>query len=83
MMLSDELEKLTIPMNGDITSGSVAGSSPAGSVVRGGGTNIYSSVPIANVPNSANSKHVSWRPDTPPSSTPNIYTVSIYTEIQV
>lgn len=82
MMLSDELEKLTIPMNGDITSGSVTGSSPAGSVIRGG-TNIYSSVPITNVPNSSNNKHVSWRPDTPPSSTPNIYTVSIYTEIQV
>lgn len=73
----DDVEKLTIPLNGHPPSSTT----PTGATIMR--SNIYSSGPLSSSNNNtgangmvASNKHVTWRPDTPPSPTPNIYTVS-------
>nr|XP_046911450.1 uncharacterized protein LOC124492570 isoform X3 [Dermatophagoides farinae] len=71
----DDVEKLTIPLNGHPPSSTT----PTGATIMR--SNIYSSGPLSSSNNNtgangmvASNKHVTWRPDTPPSPTPNIYT---------
>ncbi|OTF70155.1 hypothetical protein BLA29_014751 [Euroglyphus maynei] len=70
----DDIDKLTIPLNGHHSPSSAT---PTGANIIH--SNIYSSGPLStsNVNGGsmmATNKHVTWRPETPPS--PNIYTVS-------
>lgn len=45
----------------------------AGANGTNGHANLYTALPTNG---HASGKHVTWRPDTPPSPTPNVYTVS-------
>lgn len=88
----DDLDKqLTIPLNGcgghhnhnnsSSPSSSVTATSTGANFIRS--NNIYSAGPLLSTTNNnnvngmmINNKHVTWRPETPPS--PNIYTVSFF-----
>jgi len=50
---------------------------PLNGTIPGAG-NIYSATPLSN---GSSNKHVTWRPETPPSPPPNVYTVSVMSRV--